>query len=98
MNIERSFALNHTIQVCLLRNLPKVGVKSIRSCGRRMLMFFIYLKQRRVANLDLDFDLNDGVILHIALLWELIPWSEPTKYWEELQEGTCDWSHAVYQL
>jgi len=53
---------------------------------------------RRVANLHLDFDLNDGVILNIAPLWELVPWSEPKKYWEELQEGKYDWAHIAMQL
>mgnify|MGYP001233313280 FL=1 len=32
---------------------------------------------------QLNFDLNDGVILNIAPLWELVPWKEPQKYWEE---------------
>lgn len=55
-------------------------------------------KLRRVANLHLDFDLNDGVILNIAPLRELVPWNEPKKYWQELQEGKYDWSHIAYQL
>ena len=55
-------------------------------------------KLRRAANLHLDFDLNDGVILNIAALWELVPWNEAKKYWEELQEGKYDWSHIAYQL
>ena len=55
-------------------------------------------KLRRVANLHLDFDLNDGVILNIAPLWEMVPWAEPKKYWNELQEGKYDWSHVAYQL
>ena len=42
--------------------------------------------------------LTDGVILNIAPLWELLPWNEPKKYWEELQEGKYDWSHIAYQL
>jgi hypothetical protein len=53
---------------------------------------------RCVANLHLDFDLNDGVILNMAPLWELVPWSEPKKYWVELEEGKYDWSHVAYQL
>jgi hypothetical protein len=53
---------------------------------------------RRVADLHLNFDLNDGVILNIAPLWELVPWNEPKKYWEALQEGKYDWSHVAYQL
>lgn len=55
-------------------------------------------KVRRAANLHLDFDLNDGVILNLAPMWELVPWNEPKKYWEELQEGKYDWSHIAYQL
>jgi len=37
-------------------------------------------------------DLNDGVVLNIAPLWELIPWSEAKKYWEELNKGKYEWS------
>jgi len=50
-------------------------------------------KLRRVADLHITPDLNDGVILNIAPLWELVPWKEPKKYWEALQEGKYDWSH-----
>ena len=53
---------------------------------------------RRAADLRIDFDQNDGVILNLAPLWELVPWSEPKKYWEELQEGKYDWTHIAYQL
>jgi len=53
---------------------------------------------RRAAELRLDFDLNDGVILNIAPMWELVLWREPKKCWEELQEGKYDWSHIAYQL
>ncbi len=53
---------------------------------------------RRVANLHLDFDLNDGVILNMAPLWELAAWNELKRYWQELQEGKYDWSHIAYQL
>jgi len=55
-------------------------------------------KLSRVANLHLEPDLNDGVILNIAPLWELVPWKEARKYWEALQEGKYDWSHIAYQL
>jgi len=55
-------------------------------------------KLHRAADLQLDFDLNDGVILNMAPLWELIPWNQPKKYWEELQEGKYDWAHIAYQL
>jgi len=55
-------------------------------------------KLRRVSTMHLDFDLNDGVILNMAPLWELVPWNELKKYWEELQEGKYDWAHIAYQL
>ena len=41
--------------------------------------------------------IDDGVILRMAPLWELIPiwWREPKKYWERLQQGDYDWSHIA---
>ena len=44
-------------------------------------------KLRRAANLNLTPDLNDGVVLNITPLWELVPWKEAQKYWEQLLEG-----------
>jgi hypothetical protein len=32
-------------------------------------------------------DLNDGVVLNIAPLWELVPWKEAKSYWDELLDG-----------
>jgi hypothetical protein len=55
-------------------------------------------KLRRVANLHLDPDLNDGVVLNIAPLWELVPWKEAKKYWEELRDGKYEWSPIGKQL
>ena len=42
-----------------------------------------------------DPDIDDGVILNMAPLHELIPWSEPKKYWEELEKGRYDWAHPA---
>jgi hypothetical protein len=39
-----------------------------------------------------DPDLNDGVVLTISPLWELVPWKEAKNYWEELLEGKYEWS------
>lgn len=39
-----------------------------------------------------DPDLNDGVVLNIAPLWELVPWKEAKNQWEELLEGKYEWS------
>jgi len=43
-------------------------------------------------------DLNDGVVLNIATLWELAPWKEAKQYWDELVEGKYEWSSIGKQL
>ncbi|NJN68493.1 MAG: hypothetical protein HC884_18175, partial [Chloroflexaceae bacterium] len=53
---------------------------------------------RRVADLHLAPDLNDGVVLNIAPLWEVVPWKEAKKYWEELLRGKYEWSSISTQL
>ena len=72
-----------------------------RSTGRRKFLSELRDfedKLRRAANLHLDPDLNDGVVLNIAPLWELVPWKEAKKYWEELLEGKYEWSSIGKQL
>lgn len=55
-------------------------------------------KLRRAANLHLEPDLNDGVVLNIAPLWELVPWKEAKSYWDDLLAGKYDWSSIGKQL
>jgi hypothetical protein len=44
------------------------------------------------SHVKYDPDLNDGVNLNIAPLWELVPWQTAKDYWEELLEGKYEWS------
>lgn len=55
-------------------------------------------KLERAANLDLIPEHDDGVVLTIAPLRELVPWNEPKKYWDELIEGKYEWSSIGKQL
>jgi hypothetical protein len=55
-------------------------------------------KLRRAADLHLEPDLNDGVVLNIAPLWELVPWKVAKEYWEALRAGQYAWSSIGKQL
>jgi hypothetical protein len=55
-------------------------------------------KLRRAANLHLVPDLNDGVVLNIAPLRELVPWKEAKSYWDDLMDGKYEWSSIGKQL
>ena len=55
-------------------------------------------KLRRAANLHLDPDLNDGVVLNIAPLRELVPWKEAKSYWDDLMDGKYEWSSIGKEL
>ncbi len=55
-------------------------------------------KIRRAADLHLEPDLNDGVVLNIAPLYELVPWKVAKDYWDELLEGKYEWSSIGKQL
>jgi hypothetical protein len=55
-------------------------------------------KLRQAAELHLEPDLNDGVVLNIAPLWQLVPWKEAKNYWDELLKGEYEWSSIGKQL
>lgn len=55
-------------------------------------------KLRWTANLHLVPDFNDGVVLNIAPLHELVPWKDAKTYWNELLEGKHNWSSIGKQV
>jgi len=52
-------------------------------------------KLEKIAKRGYDPDFDDGVILNMAPLHEVIPWKEPRAYWEDLEKGKFDWAHIA---
>lgn len=52
----------------------------------------------KVVKLGLQPDLDDGVVLNIAPLHELVPWKVARQYWDELLAGKYEWSAISKQL
>jgi hypothetical protein len=51
-----------------------------------------------VADLELEPDLVDGVVLNMASLRELVPWKEAEKHWNRLLDSQYEWSIISQQL
>ena len=52
----------------------------------------------QVALLNLPPDLNDGLVIGIAPLHELLPWSEAGKHWKRLLGGEYEWSKMSVRM
>lgn len=55
-------------------------------------------KLDEIALHQLPPDHNDGVIISIAPLWELVPWKDAEKMWQELVAGKYEWSTMAQQM
>ena len=53
---------------------------------------------KEIIELDLPFDLDDGVVVNIAPFFKLIPWKEPEKTWNNIKEGKLKWSSLSKKL
>jgi len=54
-----------------------------------------------VISLGYDPHPDDGVLINLSPLWELVPWpkkGELEKTWRELSSGSYDWSHMAMRL
>ncbi len=51
-----------------------------------------------LIELNLPFDLDDGVTVNIAPFYKLIPWNEPKKIWDKINNGEYEWSSLFKHL
>lgn len=45
-----------------------------------------------IIDLDLPYDIDDGVTVNIAPFYKIIPWDEPKKIWDKFNKGKYKWS------
>lgn len=78
---------------------PKAQEKKIAVQAALVAELQTFLKKLdSAALLSLKPDLNDGVLLNLAPLREIVPWKEPARVWDELLRGKYEWSAIAAQL
>ena len=96
--LEGLFGTKRRQRVIRVRNPSGSPLKSSErktsflNCGTSRTSF----AKRR--NFIFEPDLNDGVVLNIAPLRELVPWKEAKNYWEKLRRRKYEWSSIGKQL
>lgn len=96
--LEKSHLAEHKARLETLnegkekRNLEK-DIDKLETCIDELIDF--QAKVKAIADKGYDPDIDDGVILNMAPLYEIIPWTEPKKFWKELQDGKFDWAHMA---
>lgn len=81
-------------------SLPRSQITKLEKEIERQADFLLEIKEFRetlekIAQSGYNPDFDDGVILNMAPLHELIPWNEPAKYWKDLEAGKYDWAHIA---
>lgn len=75
-----------------IRTESMLEVESFAAAIRKVLE----QKNQRGETVGWTPEIDDGVILNLAALHELMPsWKEPEKFWRELEEGKYDWSYTA---
>ena len=81
-------------------SLPRSQITKLEKEIERQADFLLEIKEFRetlekIAQSGYNPDFDDGVILNMAPLHELIPWNEPAKYRKDLEAGKYDWAHIA---
>ncbi|MFZ3059102.1 MAG: BREX-1 system adenine-specific DNA-methyltransferase PglX [Candidatus Methanoperedens sp.] len=81
-------------------SLPRSEITKIDKEIEKQADFVLEIKGFRetlekVAQRGYNPDFDDGVILNMAPLHEVIPWKEPAEYWKDLENDEYDWAHIA---
>lgn len=97
---NRLAAFREELRACLGSGRPARPAEKVIERQELLLSDLQDFRERleRAAKLYLEPDLDDGVLLNIAPLYELVPWKEAKAIWNELVAGKYEWSSIGRQL